>query len=132
VDVQFTVGDGVAETNVTELLEHLSTPTAYDAYETTEEVQYKPFSQYPFIARDIALWVAEGTLVDDVADLLKSEAGPLCVRMTLFDEFSKEGRTSYAFRLVFQSDSRTLTDGEVNTLMEKIVDMVAKKGWEVR
>jgi len=32
----------------------------------------------------------------------------------------KEGRVSYAFRLVFQSMERTLTDEEVNVLMKKI------------
>ncbi|MCA9365303.1 hypothetical protein KC723_00235 [Candidatus Kaiserbacteria bacterium] len=54
------------------------------------------------------------------------------VRTTLFDEFSKDGRKSYAFRLVFQSPEKTLTDEEVNNIMEKINAAVAALKWEVR
>ena len=63
---------------------------------------------------------------------LSQTAGPLCVRISLFDEFAKAGRQSYAFRLVFQADDRTLTDTEVNTIMETIYETVAKKEWQVR
>ncbi len=51
----------------------------------------------------------------------------------LFDEFKKDGKISYAFRLVFQSYDRTLTDQEVNNIMTKITDQIkAKNGWQVR
>jgi len=54
------------------------------------------------------------------------------VRIDLFDEFEKEGRTSYAFRLVFQSRERTLTDGEVGGIMNTLNQVAEQNGWAVR
>lgn len=93
---------------------------------------YKPFSPYPFIARDVALWVSEGTSADEVSTIIRPAAGVLLVRLEQFDSFSKDGKTSYAFRLVFQSTERTLTDNEINGCIEKVAAALAAKGWTVR
>ena len=65
---------------------------------------------------------------------LKENAGDLVVRgPELFDEFKKDGKNSYAFRIVFQSYERTLTDTEVNEIMNKINGKLAEnEGWQVR
>ena len=45
----------------------------------------------------------------------------------------KGGKISYAFRLVFQSENRTLTDQEVNDIMTKITNKIKENnGWQVR
>lgn len=93
---------------------------------------YKPFSQYPFISRDVAVWVPDGTPADVVASTIRSNAGDLLVRFEQFDTFSKNGRTSYAFRMVFQSSERTLTDEEVSVWVLAVSDALTKEGWEVR
>ena len=93
---------------------------------------YRPFSLYPFIVRDIALWVQEGTSADTIEKILREKAGALLVRLTLFDEFKKEGRMSYAFRLVFQSFEKTLTDEEVGTIMEDIYTELKHHNFEIR
>ncbi len=42
-------------------------------------------------------------------------------------------KASYAFRMVFQSYDRTLTEDEINTVMKNITDtMNSRKGWQVR
>lgn len=69
---------------------------------------------------------------DAVLDVIRREAGELLVRSELFDRFEKGDRISYAFRLVFQSFEKTLTDVEVNEIMGKVMDAVKAKGWEVR
>lgn len=96
---------------------------------TTE--RYQPFSKYPFIVRDISLWVPAGTAPEHVLETL-ARAGKLLVRSALFDSFEKGGRKSFAFRFVFQSFEKTLTDAEVSGIMEHVNSAVAKKGWEVR
>lgn len=93
---------------------------------------YKPFSSYPFIARDIALWVPVGTDVAVVETVIRRNAGDLLVRFDQFDTFEKEGRVSYAFRLVFQSMERTLTDEEAHTIMTAIASALTQTGYEVR
>ncbi len=94
---------------------------------------FQAFSQYPFALRDIAVWTPTGTSGTDVQELLQQEAGNLLVRLDLFDAFDKEGRTSYAFRLVFESPDRTLSDEDLNPLMERITAALnARDGWHVR
>ena len=91
------------------------------------------WSLFPFIARDIAVWVPEGVKSSQVYKVIKENTGKLVIKgPDLFDEFSKDGKKSYAFRLVFQSYNRTLTDTEVNEIMNKITEKIKEKGWQVR
>lgn len=123
---------GIIELDMNELLARLSQPVAYEKPALSGDVTYASFSLYPAMSRDIALWVEEGTLASDIAQVLNEHAGPLCARTTLFDAFTKDGKTSYAFRLVFQSYEKTLTDEEVNAIMDGIYKEVATRGWIVR
>lgn len=127
-----TIEKGVAEINFTELIGALPAVAAYETVPEMDDVQYAPFSTYPSISRDIALWVSEGTAAVDVEEVLNAHAGELRARTTLFDEFTKDGRTSFAFRLVFQSKEKTLTDEEVHTIMDGVYTAVSEREWEVR
>lgn len=131
VSVDAEIKEGVAEFDLGVLLRTLPPPTAYVPFKSSD-VSFKPFSQYPFVSRDIALWVPESLDSKTVEETIKAVASPLCVRTTQFDAFKKEGRVSYAFRLVFQSYEKTLTDAEVTSIMEQVTKTVAEKGWEVR
>ncbi len=95
---------------------------------------FRPWSLFPFIARDIALWVPSGVEVSKVEKVIKENTGEMVIKgPTLFDSFTKGDKTSYAFRLVFQSYERTLTDQEVNAVMEKIkAKLEENSGWRVR
>jgi phenylalanyl-tRNA synthetase beta chain len=126
------IANGIAEFDFGALLPSLPEPTAYAVYEKNENVTYKPFSPFPAVSRDIAFWVHDGTPTGDVERMLKDDAGELCVRISHFDEFSKDGRTSYAFRLVFQSSEKTLTDMEVNAIMDRVYEKVRDRGFQVR
>ena len=92
------------------------------------------WSLFPFISRDIAVWVPEGTSAEEIQKIIKEDMGDMVVRgPELFDEFSKDGKKSYAFRLVFQSFERTLTDAEINEIMAKITNEIkANSAWQVR
>lgn len=91
------------------------------------------WSEFPCITRDIALWIPSETSPQEVIDVLKDHGTELLVREPkIFDTFSKDGKTSAAFRMVFQSFERTLTNEEVDSIMSKIYQEVATKGWEVR
>jgi phenylalanyl-tRNA synthetase beta chain len=125
--------NGVVEINLGELITHFPVPGAYEQLPESATERYAPFSRYPFAYRDIAVWTPEGTSVQDVEKLIKVHAGELLARTDLFDEFSKDARTSYAFRLVFQAYDRTLSDEEVNGFMQAVTDAMGKRdGWQVR
>lgn len=94
--------------------------------------RYQSFSRYPYIVRDVALWVPAGTSEEEVSGVIKSMGTNLLVKTYLFDRFEKNERISYAFRLIFQSFERTLADAEVNEVMEKVTAALKEKGWEIR
>ncbi|MDO8576245.1 MAG: phenylalanine--tRNA ligase subunit beta [bacterium] len=120
-------GGGVSE----KLLEAVDA-SAYDDLPLSTTERYQPFSRYPFIVRDIALWTPADTESEAVLSIIRAQAGELLVRSEKFDEFKKGEKTSLAFRLVFQSFEKTLTDAEANEIMEKVYAAVKGKGWEVR
>ncbi|MBV9159244.1 MAG: phenylalanine--tRNA ligase subunit beta [Candidatus Kaiserbacteria bacterium] len=122
----------VIEIGIDELTAKIAVSETYDALPASTAERYKPFSRYPFIVRDIALWVPASTAEDDVRGIIVSHAGELLVRIDLFDRFEKEGRISYAFRLVFQSPDRTLFDGDANERMESVANALKEKGFEIR
>jgi|GEM_PF-4665545 len=93
---------------------------------------YQPFSIYPFMTRDIALWVPQSTTEELLEKQIRENAGALLVRLDRFDRFEKEGRVSYAFRLVFQAMDHTLTDEEITPVIEKISGALASAGYEIR
>lgn len=132
VDISWTKDKGIAEASITELIANLPKPLSYQSVEVAKEIKYKPYSQYPSMSRDIALWVSEGTSASEVEEVLDANAGELRVRTTLFDQFTKDGKTSFAFRFVFQSYEKTLTDSEVNAIMDGINLVVSEREWEVR
>jgi len=96
------------------------------------ELRYKAFSVYPYMIRDIAVFVPETIQSDEVLNLLLENAGDLLVRHSLFDTFQKDDKVSYAFRLIFQSSERTLTDEEINIVMNMLTAKIVEKAWEVR
>ena len=115
--------------------ERVLEPIAVNTYEhlpTSSTGNYQTFSKYPFIVRDIAMWVPAGTEADDVLKVIRENSGELLVRSEKFDEFRKNDKVSYAFRLLFQSFDRTLFDEDANARMENVNDAVKEKGWEVR
>ncbi len=107
-------------------------PASYDDLPLSSAVRYKTFSKYPYIVRDIALWVPADTNADAVKENIAAEAGELCAAVRLFDTFQKEGRVSLAFRLIFQSSERTLTEQEANEAMQKVSEKLKAQGFEIR
>lgn len=127
-----TIKEGVFECDLSALISGLSTPTSYDAYTPLKDMLFASYSTYPFISRDIALWVPESVSADAIEEIIKENGGELLTKCRLFDEFKKEGRVSYAFRLIFQSFERTLTDDEVGKVMDSVTGVLKEKGFEVR
>ena len=98
-----------------------------------EQKIFKSWSIYPFITRDIAVWVPERVSPEALVDIYKDFGTELLVcEPKLFDSFTKNEKTSFAYRLVFQSEDRTLTNEEVDVIMKNICEKIATLGWEVR
>jgi len=137
------IKDGIVEIKLDELIGKLPELKSYEnILETyTGDVVYKTISLYPFVGRDIAVFVPEAVVEEEIRGIIKAEAGKLLVQgPKLFDKFEKKDKetgkiekVSYAFKMVFQSQEKTLTDEEVNEVMDRItVVLNSKDGWEVR
>jgi phenylalanyl-tRNA synthetase beta chain len=111
----------------------LSSIYKYYDYKDKESSVFNLWSIYPFITRDIAVWVPEGVKPEILIDIYKDFGTELLVNEPkLFDSFTKDQRTSFAYRLVFQAKDRTLTDEEINKIMSEITEKIKSLGWEVR
>lgn len=131
--------EGILELNLDEvikvLLKEEFVPLSYHA-----QNKYETLSLFPFTTRDVAVFVeGPATKQDEVLDLIKDKATELLVKTYLFDVFEKKNKetgevekTSYGVRLVFQSFEKTLTDEEINPIMDRIYSAMKEKGWEIR
>ncbi len=102
-----------------------------------EEIEYRPVSKYPAVIRDIAVLVSLKTRVMEVLDIIENTAGKLLIDTDLFDIYEGEelegGRKNLAFHLIFQSPEKTLSDKEINSLMDKIIRALEENSsWRVR
>jgi phenylalanyl-tRNA synthetase beta subunit len=124
--------DSVIEFDFDELVSGLPEPRLYKWPTKFERVGFAKISPYPYVVRDISIWVPEGTPASEPEEIIKSKAGELMVNLRLADSYKKENRLSYLFRLVFQSAERTLTDDEVNLAVWHVSAALNASGWEVR
>jgi len=121
VELKGETKEGVFECNLDMVMGKLPEPKSWDMqFPPVVAEKFQPFSPYPFIVRDVALFVPSSTKPEDILNSIRKEAGKLAVRSWKFDEFEKGGKQSFAFRIVFQSFEKTLTDAEANAVMEKI------------
>lgn len=86
---------------------------------------FRALSKQPLSSRDLAVVVDEEIAVETVLDCVREMAGEALVGLNLFDIYRGKGidskRKSLAIGLTWQHPSRTLTDKEVDGLIEQIV-----------
>jgi len=114
------------EINFTELWRH-----------ARDEREFRPIGKFPAVMRDIAVVVPANTLTETVQNILENIGGTLLIDTDLFDYFQDEEMDtaemkSLAFHLIFQSPERTLTEHEVDTVLQKITTALEEQGWEIR
>jgi len=96
---------------------------------TMAPLKYRPIPKFPITLRDIAVVVNAEMPSKRVQDII--EGSPLVSRVTLFDVYTGKqvpaGKKSLAFRILYQSPSRTLTDEEVNRAQQEIVSRLSRE-----
>ena len=120
--------DGIWESNINW---EFKAKEEYPVYEISNS-KLESFSKYPFVVRDISVFVPSNIDSEDLKNFIKENVGEHIVRIDQFDEYKKDEKVSYAYRIIFQSDSRTLTDEEVNTVMDNLYKKLEAKKYEIR
>jgi len=94
------------------------------AKQNLSQSRFSPFSTYPAVARDIAFYAPIDLPVAKLIQTMENAGGDLLQHIELFDEYRGEnvpdGQRSLAFRLTYQAPDRTLTDHEVDPLLETV------------
>lgn len=104
--------------------------------EKTGNIVYEFLSKYPSISRDVALEVDNTVLVKDIEDLITDAAPNYLQAVYPFDvyegEHIEEGKKSVALRLTYLNKEDTLTDKDVESVHQKVLDALVNKGYIVR
>lgn len=87
--------------------------------------EYKEVSKYPSVNRDISFIVPKTFSPNDYFDLVRDVVGDLAEEVALVDEYENDAKfgsdkKSYAYRVIYRSLDKTLTDDEVNTLHHEL------------
>ncbi len=89
------------------------------------EKKFKALPKYPAVTRDIAVIVDEDIMVGDIENIISKHGGELIEEIKLFDiyrgEQIPENKKSIAFSIIYRSHEKTLTDKEINSIQELIV-----------
>ncbi|NCN52882.1 phenylalanine--tRNA ligase subunit beta [Candidatus Wolfebacteria bacterium] len=98
--------------------------------EINEEKGYEPLSKYPSVVRDISILVSN-VRVGEILSLIQQVSPKLVNDVDLIDWYQDDklghGKRSLTFRIVFQSDEKTLTDQEVDREMAIISQVLTEK-----
>ena len=90
---------------------------------------FRPLSRFPRSVRDIAVLVDVQVPAGKMLDIIREVA--LVSRVSLFDLYSGKqvppGKKSVAFRIAYQSDSRTLTEQELEAAENQILSRLARE-----
>lgn len=93
---------------------------------TNLERKHKDLPKYPAMTRDIALTLDEEVMVGDIEDVILKHGEEIIEGIELFDIYRgdqiEKGKKSVAFSIIYRSYERTLTDNEINTIQELIIN----------
>lgn len=88
-------------------------------------VEYQTINTFPAVRRDLALVVEKSVSYDTLEKIGYKYASKLLRQINLFDVYEGagvgEGMKSYALNFVLQSSDKTLTDEEINKVMNKLI-----------
>lgn len=94
------------------------------SYLVKPQKPYKPVPKFPFVKRDISLFVEPHIAYQDLKKCILQTNPKLIRQIELFDiyENKQAQQKSYAISLIFQDETQTLTDETVDNLMQTIFD----------
>ena len=100
------------------------------------KMKYKEISKFPSVKKDLAVVIDKDITSEEIAKQIKKLAGNLLLGSKIFDVYTgeniEENKKSIAYSLEFGAADRTLTDDEINAILEKIIAGLEKQGAIIR
>ena len=98
--------------------------------------KFSEIPKYPAVSRDLSLLMKKESLAGEVEAVINKCGGKLLENLELFDIYEgdriEEGHKSLAYSLSFRAKDHTLTDDEINPIMEKIIAKLKEIGIDLR
>ena len=92
---------------------------------------FEEYSKFPSSARDLAFIFDKEVNADEIKEVIQNSAGEFYKDLEIFDIYEGEridaGKKSIALSISWQSSSKTLLDGDIDTAVEKIVNSIKKE-----
>jgi len=89
------------------------------------KIVFKQISKFPVVERDLAILIDDNVACDKIIDCIKNNAGEFIDEVKLFDVYKgnqvEAGKKSMAFNLLFVSNERTLSVGEIDLAIQNIL-----------
>ncbi len=96
-----------------------------------QKISFEPSSKFPQVHRDLSIIVDKKLTYQFVEDLVHSLQLPRLIDLKLFDVFENEklgeNKKSFAISFTFLDKEKTLTDKEIDNMMNKIIDLLTTK-----
>ncbi len=97
----------------------------------TGKMKFKEISKFPAIKKDLAFVMDKSIESKEVENVIKKTAGSLLTEVEVFDVYTgenvAENEKSIAYSLTFMDSKKTLTEEEVEKVVEVIIGMVESK-----
>lgn len=95
------------------------------------KLKYKEISKFPNVKKDVAFVMEKGIPSKEIEMVIKKAAGNLLTNIEVFDVYTGENvgknEKSIAYSLTFNAPKKTLTEEEVMSSFNKIIESVEKK-----
>ena len=91
----------------------------------TRKITYKEVSKFPPVKRDLALLIDASIKYEQIENIALKQEKKLLKQVNLFDVYEgkniESGKKSYAVSFVFQDEEKTLTDTQIDKMMNKLI-----------
>jgi phenylalanyl-tRNA synthetase beta chain len=88
-------------------------------------------SKFPEVTRDLAILIDENVTGAEILENVRESAGPLLTDLRIFDVYQEDAmeksKKSIAFSLTLQHPSRTLSDEDINVIIDSCVNGLEAK-----
>jgi len=93
-----------------------------------EGMKYKEISKFPNVVKDVAFVVKKQVKSEDIEKIIHKAGGKMLKSVEVFDVYTgsnvAEDEKSIAYTMTFNNPERTLSDEEVTTVFNKIMEKV--------
>ena len=89
---------------------------------------FRELSRYPSVRRDLAIVVDASQETAAIESAIRQKSGEMLSDLVIFDVYQGQNiektKKSLALGLTFQHPSRTLTDDEINTIINNCINIL--------